>query len=57
MRHPTQEELARRRAQVAQVMAKRLGIPLITADRRLYQRIGHFPDVLWLGDYAPTRAG
>ncbi len=31
-------------------LAQRLGIPFITADRRLHQRIGHLPDVVWLAD-------
>ena len=32
-------------------LAQQLGIPFITADRKPYQRIGHLPDVVWLGDY------
>jgi predicted nucleic acid-binding protein len=33
-------------------LSRRLAIPLITADRRLYQRIRHLPGVIWLGDYS-----
>lgn len=36
-------------------LAVSTGIPFITADRRLYQRIAQLPFVVWLGDYAPTR--
>jgi len=32
-------------------LAQRLAIPFITADRRLYERIRHLTDVIWLGDY------
>jgi len=32
-------------------LAQRLGIAFITADGKLYQRIGHLPEVVWLGDY------
>jgi predicted nucleic acid-binding protein len=31
-------------------LARALGVPLITVDRQL----AHLPDVVWLGDYAPT---
>jgi predicted nucleic acid-binding protein len=34
-------------------LADRLQLPFITADRRLHQRIGHLPNVVWLGDYVP----
>lgn len=34
-------------------LAQRLGIQLITADRRLYQKVNYLPDVVWLGDYPP----
>jgi len=34
-------------------LAQRLALPLLTADRRLYQRIRHFPNVLWIGNYSP----
>lgn len=32
-------------------LSHQLRIDFITADRKLYQRIGHLPDVVWLGDY------
>jgi predicted nucleic acid-binding protein len=35
-------------------LAERLGVPLITADRRLYNRVGHLTHVLWIGDYDPS---
>lgn len=31
-------------------LALALGHVLVTADRKLYQRIGHLPDVVWIGD-------
>jgi predicted nucleic acid-binding protein len=34
-------------------VAQKLGVPFITADRKLYDRISQLPAVLWLGDYAP----
>lgn len=33
-------------------LAQRLQIPLVNADRRLHQRIGQLPEVIWIGDYA-----
>ncbi len=33
-------------------LAQRLSIPLVIADRRLHQRVGHLPDVVWIGDYS-----
>lgn len=35
-------------------LAQRLGLPLITADRKLYLRIRSLPDVIWIGDYSPS---
>ena len=32
-------------------LSQELGIPFITADSRLYQRIRQLPDVIWIGDY------
>lgn len=32
-------------------LAQRLGIPFLTADRKLHRRIGHLPEVVWLADY------
>jgi predicted nucleic acid-binding protein len=32
-------------------LALRLSIPLITADRRLYNRLRQLPGVIWIGDY------
>ncbi|MBI2849402.1 MAG: type II toxin-antitoxin system VapC family toxin [Chloroflexi bacterium] len=37
-------------------LAQRLALPLITADVKLYRRIRHLPDVLWIGDYSPSQA-
>lgn len=34
-------------------LSRQLGIPLITADNRLYQRIKSLPEVIWIGDYQP----
>ena len=34
-------------------LAQQLDVPLITADRRLYQRIRQLPNVVWLGEYSP----
>lgn len=33
-------------------LAQRLSIPLVHADRRLEQRIGHLPNMIWIGDYS-----
>ncbi len=32
-------------------LSQRLNIPFITADNRLYQRISHLPQVIWIADY------
>ena len=32
-------------------LADRLQIPFVTADGRLYQRISHLPNVVWLANY------
>lgn len=32
-------------------LAQRLGTPFIIADRRLFLRVGHLPDVVWIADY------
>jgi predicted nucleic acid-binding protein len=32
-------------------LAQRLHAPLITADRKFYQRIHQLTDIIWLGDY------
>ncbi|HLB12681.1 MAG TPA: type II toxin-antitoxin system VapC family toxin [Dehalococcoidia bacterium] len=34
-------------------LAQILDAPLITADRKLYQRISELPKVIWIGDYSP----
>jgi predicted nucleic acid-binding protein len=34
-------------------LAQRLGIPLITADRKLYERVHQLPQALWIGDRQP----
>jgi len=36
-------------------LAQQLAVPLVTADRRFYQRIRHLPNVVWLGDYTPPQ--
>ena len=33
-------------------LSQGLGIPFITADRRLYQRIRHLPHAVWITDYS-----
>jgi predicted nucleic acid-binding protein len=33
-------------------LSRELGIPFLTADSRLYQRITSLPNVIWIGDYA-----
>jgi predicted nucleic acid-binding protein len=38
-------------------LAQQLNVPLITADRRLHQRIRQLPAVVWLGDYTPPLGG
>ncbi len=38
-------------------LAQRLGIPFITADRRLYDYIRQLPAVIWIGDYAQNQEG
>lgn len=35
-------------------LAHRRGVRLITADRRLYQRMRHLPEALWIGDWRPA---
>jgi predicted nucleic acid-binding protein len=35
-------------------LAQSLVIPLVTADHKLYQRLSHLPDIVWLGDYSPA---
>jgi len=37
-------------------LADRVGIPFVTADSRLHQRIGHLPNVVWLADYSRPSA-
>lgn len=32
-------------------LAQRLQLSLVTADRKLYQRVGYLPEVVWVGDY------
>jgi predicted nucleic acid-binding protein len=34
-------------------LAERVGCPLVTADRKLYLRIGHLAAVKWIGDGLP----
>lgn len=38
-------------------LAQELGVSLITADRKLYRRVGELPEVIWLGDYPLPAAG
>jgi len=33
-------------------LSQRLQIPLLIADRRLHQRIGQLPEVVWIADYS-----
>jgi predicted nucleic acid-binding protein len=35
-------------------LADHYDIPFIMADRRLYDRVRHLPNVIWLADYAPS---
>lgn len=35
-------------------LALDLQLPLITADRKLYERIKELPGIIWLADYAPA---
>ena len=32
-------------------LSERLSRPLITADHKLYQIVGHLPNVIWIADY------
>ncbi len=32
-------------------LAQLLNLPFITADRKLYRRVAHLPDIVWLADY------
>jgi predicted nucleic acid-binding protein len=34
--------------------ARALGAPLVTADRRFYERIRSLPNARWIGDYPPA---
>jgi len=36
-------------------LAERSNLPLLTSDHKLYQRIRHLPQVLWLGHWSPSR--
>jgi predicted nucleic acid-binding protein len=36
-------------------LAQQLSLPLLLADRRLYQRIRGLPEVVWIGDYAAPK--
>lgn len=38
-------------------LAQELGASLITADRKLYHRVGQLPEVIWLGHYPLPAAG
>jgi len=33
-------------------LAQRLAIPLVTADRKLFARCSHLPEVLWIADHS-----
>jgi predicted nucleic acid-binding protein len=35
-------------------LSQRLRLPLILADRKLYQLIGHLQGIVWIGDYLPA---
>jgi predicted nucleic acid-binding protein len=36
------------------VLARRRAIPFINADRKLHDRVGHLPGVVWVADYVTT---
>ena len=36
-------------------LEKRKNVSLVIADLRLYERVCHLPEILWIGDYAHTR--
>ena len=38
-------------------VSEQLGIPFITADRRLFERVSCLPSVVWIGDYSPRDNG
>lgn len=33
-------------------LAQRYALPFITADHKLYQRVRHLPEIVWLGDWS-----
>ncbi|MGI8551965.1 MAG: type II toxin-antitoxin system VapC family toxin [Dehalococcoidia bacterium] len=35
-------------------LARRRAVPFITADHKLYQRIRHLPDIIWLANWMPS---
>ena len=35
-------------------LAVRLGVPFVTADRKLYERVGHLPELVWIAAYPPS---
>lgn len=35
-------------------LSERLSRPLLTADNKLYQVVGHLPNVVWIGDYVQS---
>ena len=42
-------------------LSQRLRLPLVIADRKLYRRVGHLPEVVWIAEYggelAPSGQG
>ena len=37
-------------------LALDLNLPLITADRKLFERVRELPDIIWLADYMPLES-
>jgi predicted nucleic acid-binding protein len=35
-------------------LSQTLAVPLVTADRRFYERVRQLPHVVWIGDYPPS---
>ena len=37
-------------------LALDLNLPLITADRKLFERVRELPNIIWLADYMPLES-